>query len=154
MRDPRVTFVGPLQRYLMTYTAWSSHGPRIALAVSKISSTGASGLATFASTDGIEFGNVDDKDASLFRPLFPIHQAAELALLHRPLFPVPVLRKQPAALQPVTWILIGRASGFLTAKWHLIVSRFAPASLPFIIAWPPLYRLGNGSKSAAALHRS
>ena len=24
--DPRVTFVGPLQRYLMTYTAWSSTG--------------------------------------------------------------------------------------------------------------------------------
>ena|ERR1022692_2095186 len=33
--DPRVTFVGPLQRYLLTYTAWSSHGPRIALAVSE-----------------------------------------------------------------------------------------------------------------------
>src|ERR1035438_2329217 len=27
--DPRITFVEPLQRYLMTYTAWSSHGPQI-----------------------------------------------------------------------------------------------------------------------------
>src|ERR1035437_5057590 len=26
--DPRVTFIEPLQRYLMTYTAWSFHGPR------------------------------------------------------------------------------------------------------------------------------
>ena len=32
--DPRVTFLEPLQRYLMSYTAFSPHGPRIALAVS------------------------------------------------------------------------------------------------------------------------
>jgi hypothetical protein len=32
--DPRVTFVEPLQRYLMTYTAFSVRGPRIALATS------------------------------------------------------------------------------------------------------------------------
>jgi len=63
--DPRITFVEPLQRYLMTYTAWSSHGPRIAMAVSEdIIHWKRLGLATFASCDGIEFGNVDDKDAS------------------------------------------------------------------------------------------
>ena len=33
--DPRITFVEPLQRYLMTYTAFSSAGPRIALAISE-----------------------------------------------------------------------------------------------------------------------
>jgi hypothetical protein len=33
--DPRVTFVEPLQRYLMAYAAFSAHGPRIALAMSK-----------------------------------------------------------------------------------------------------------------------
>src|SRR5476649_2639104 len=33
--DPRVTFVEPLQRYVMTYTALSSRGPRIALALSQ-----------------------------------------------------------------------------------------------------------------------
>jgi predicted GH43/DUF377 family glycosyl hydrolase len=33
--DPRITFVEPLQRYVMTYTAFSPHGPRIALAQSK-----------------------------------------------------------------------------------------------------------------------
>ena len=31
--DPRITFVEPLQRYMMTYTAFSSQGPRIALAL-------------------------------------------------------------------------------------------------------------------------
>src|SRR5664280_601831 len=30
--DPRVTFVEPLKRYIMTYTAFSPRGPRIALA--------------------------------------------------------------------------------------------------------------------------
>src|ERR1700728_4554617 len=33
--DPRVTFVEPLGHYVMTYTAYSPHGPRIALAVSE-----------------------------------------------------------------------------------------------------------------------
>jgi predicted GH43/DUF377 family glycosyl hydrolase len=87
--DSRVTFVAPLQRYLMTYTAWSSHGPRIALAVSEdIFHWRRLGLATFASADGIEFGDVDDKDASLFPAVIPDPSGQpELALLHRPLFP-------------------------------------------------------------------
>jgi predicted GH43/DUF377 family glycosyl hydrolase len=33
--DPRVTFVEPLQRYIMSYMAFSPHGPRIALALSE-----------------------------------------------------------------------------------------------------------------------
>lgn len=33
--DPRVTFVEPIQRYVMTYTAHSPRGPRIAMAVSE-----------------------------------------------------------------------------------------------------------------------
>jgi predicted GH43/DUF377 family glycosyl hydrolase len=46
------------------------------------------GLATFASADGIEFGNVDDKDGSLFPAVIPDPSGQpELALLHRPLFP-------------------------------------------------------------------
>jgi predicted GH43/DUF377 family glycosyl hydrolase len=87
--DPRVTFVAPLQRYLMTYTAWSPFGPRIALAVSEdIFHWRRLGLATFASADGIEFGNVDDKDASLFPAVIPDPSGQpELAVLHRPLFP-------------------------------------------------------------------
>ena len=32
--DPRVTFFAPLDRYVMTYTAFSDRGPRVALAVS------------------------------------------------------------------------------------------------------------------------
>src|ERR1700689_1527507 len=32
--DPRITFVDPLKRYIMTYTAFSCQGPRIAFAQS------------------------------------------------------------------------------------------------------------------------
>ncbi len=87
--DPRVTFIEPLQRYLMTYTAWSFHGPRIALAVSEdLFHWKRLGLPTFASSDGIEFGNVDDKDASLFPAVIPDPSGQpELAMLHRSLFP-------------------------------------------------------------------
>ena len=31
--DPRITFIEPLRRYMMTYTAFSDRGPRIALAI-------------------------------------------------------------------------------------------------------------------------
>jgi len=100
--DPRVTFVAPLERYLMTYTAWSSLGPRIALAVSEdIFHWRRLGLANFASADGIDFGTVDDKDASLFPAVIPDpSEEPELALLHRPLFPG--TRPEETACSPAT----------------------------------------------------
>jgi predicted GH43/DUF377 family glycosyl hydrolase len=87
--DPRVTFVEPLQRYMMTYTAFSPHGPRIALALSQdLFHWQRLGLATFCPYDGIEFAGVDNKDASLFPVAIPNPSGQpELAMLHRPLFP-------------------------------------------------------------------
>jgi predicted GH43/DUF377 family glycosyl hydrolase len=87
--DPRITFVEPLQRYLMTYTALSPQGPRIALALSEdLLSWQRLGLATFAAYRGIEFGDVDNKDASLFPVAIPNPSGQpQLAILHRPLFP-------------------------------------------------------------------
>jgi predicted GH43/DUF377 family glycosyl hydrolase len=87
--DPRVTFVEPLQRYMMTYTALSPHGPRIALAQSQdLFHWQRLGLATFYPYDGIEFAGVDNKDASLFPVAVPNPSGQpELAMLHRPLFP-------------------------------------------------------------------
>jgi predicted GH43/DUF377 family glycosyl hydrolase len=87
--DPRITFVEPLHRYVMTYTALSPQGPRIALALSEdLFRWQRLGLATFAPYQGIEFGDVDNKDASLFPVAIsnPSGQP-ELAILHRPLFP-------------------------------------------------------------------
>ena len=87
--DPRITFVEPMQRYMMTYTALSSRGPRIALAASKdLFHWQRLGLATFAPRHRIEFSDVDDKDASLFPVTIPNPSGKpELAMLHRPLFP-------------------------------------------------------------------
>ena len=87
--DPRITFVEPLQRYMMTYTALSPRGPRIALAVSAdLFHWQRLGLATFTPYHGIEFSEVDNKDASLFPVAVPNpSRQPELAILHRPLFP-------------------------------------------------------------------
>ncbi len=87
--DARVTFVEPLQHYVMTYTAFSPSGPRIALAMSEdLFHWERIGLATFEPFQGIDFVNVDNKDASIFPVAIPNHAGKmQLALLHRPLFP-------------------------------------------------------------------
>jgi predicted GH43/DUF377 family glycosyl hydrolase len=87
--DPRITFVEPLQSYLMTYTAFSAQGPRIALARSTdLFHWQRLGLATFGVYHGMEIGDIDDKDASLFPIAIPNPSGKpELAMLHRPLFP-------------------------------------------------------------------
>ena len=86
--DPRITFVEPLQRYIMTYTAFSPIGPRIALAFSEdLLTWKRMGLAAFAPYNGIDFVHADNKDASLFPIAIPNHAGKlQLAMLHRPLF--------------------------------------------------------------------
>src|SRR5207244_7700509 len=87
--DPRITFVEPLQRYVMAYTALSPKGPRIALAISEdLFHWQRLGLATFRPYKGIEFDGVDDKDASVFPVAIPDPAGKPaMAILHRPLFP-------------------------------------------------------------------
>jgi predicted GH43/DUF377 family glycosyl hydrolase len=86
--DPRVTFVEPLKRYIMMYAAFSSRGPRIAMAESEdLFHWKRLGLATYAHWHGLELGDVDDKDASLFPVAIPNSSGhRELGMLHRPLF--------------------------------------------------------------------
>jgi predicted GH43/DUF377 family glycosyl hydrolase len=100
--DPRITFVEPLKRYLMTYAAFSARGPRIALAISEdLFHWQRLGLAKFGPYQGIEFDNVDDKDASLF-PVAISNPSGhpEMAILHRPLFPG--TRPEETACHPAT----------------------------------------------------
>jgi predicted GH43/DUF377 family glycosyl hydrolase len=88
--DARVTFVEPLASYVMTYTAFSPAGPRIALAISKdLFHWQRLGLVNFANYhDGRNPGGRDDKDASLFPVAIPNPSGRpEIAILHRPLFP-------------------------------------------------------------------
>ena len=87
--DPRITFVEPLRKYVMAYTAFSPSGPRIALAASEdLFSWRRLGLVTFGPYNGLDLDVVDNKDASVFPVAVPNPSGqAELALLHRPLFP-------------------------------------------------------------------
>jgi predicted GH43/DUF377 family glycosyl hydrolase len=87
--DPRVSFVEPLGHYVMTYTAHSPRGPRIALAISEdLFHWRRLGLATFEPYKGMEFDGVDNKDASVFPVAIPDPSGEPaLAVLHRPLFP-------------------------------------------------------------------
>ncbi len=87
--DPRITFMERFQRYLMTYTAHSPVGPRIAMAVSEdLFHWKRLGLATFEPFRSIDFVNVDNKDASLFPVAIPNHAGKmQMAIIHRPLFP-------------------------------------------------------------------
>ena len=87
--DPRITLVEPLRRYVMTYTAHSPNGPRIALAMSEdLFRWQRLGLATFQPYDGIEFEGVDNKDASVFPVAIPDPSGQpSMAILQRPLFP-------------------------------------------------------------------
>jgi predicted GH43/DUF377 family glycosyl hydrolase len=100
--DPRVVYVEPLRRYLMTYTAFSAKGPRIALAVSEdLFRWERLGLADFGPYRGIESAAVDDKDASLFPVAIPNPSGRpELAILHRPLFPA--TRPEETACHPAS----------------------------------------------------
>jgi predicted GH43/DUF377 family glycosyl hydrolase len=87
--DPRITFVEPLQRFVMAYAAFSPAGPRVAFAISKdLSHWKRLGLANFASYRNLDDVLVDDKDASLFPVTVPNHAGKmQMALIHRPLFP-------------------------------------------------------------------
>jgi predicted GH43/DUF377 family glycosyl hydrolase len=87
--DPRITYVEPLGHYVMTYTAFSPNGPRIAFAASEdLLHWERASLAAFAPYRGIDFVHVDNKDAVTFPVAVPNHAGKmQMALLHRPLFP-------------------------------------------------------------------
>ena len=87
--DPRVTFVEPLRRYIMTYTAHSAEGPRIALAISEdLLRWQRLGLVEFRPYEGIAFAGIDNKDASVFPVAIPDPSGQlSMAIVHRPFFP-------------------------------------------------------------------
>lgn len=87
--DPRVAFVEPLDHYVMTYTAFSRRGPRLAIAISHdLLRWTRVGLATFSDYRGIAFDGIDNKDGSVFPTLIPgVFGRPAVALVHRPLFP-------------------------------------------------------------------
>ncbi|MEO7212015.1 MAG: glycosidase [Mucilaginibacter sp.] len=87
--DARVTYVEPLQHYIMTYTAFGPDGPRIAVARSKdLFKWERLGLVKYLSYKHINFNGINNKDASIFPLSIPSpHGHPSIGMLHRPLFP-------------------------------------------------------------------
>jgi len=87
--DPRISYIAHLGRYVMSYTAFSPAGPRIAVAVSKdLFAWERLGMVQFSSTKSHDLNAVDNKDAVLFpSPIaHPRTGLPALALIHRPTF--------------------------------------------------------------------
>ncbi len=82
--DPRVTFVPRLDAYVMAYTAFGPHGPRIALAISTDAYAWKRlGLVQFADEP---LNHVPNKDAAFFpEPVLSPSGVLSFALYHRPM---------------------------------------------------------------------
>ena len=87
--DPRITFLEPFGRYVMTYTAFSAYGPRIAVATSRdLFTWERHGLVRFSPADSMDFNATDNKDAVIFPAILqdPRDGVPSVAMIHRPLF--------------------------------------------------------------------
>ncbi len=109
--DPRVTFVPQLDAYVMAYTAFGPHGPRIALALSPDGySWSRLGLLHFADD---ALNHVPNKDAAFFpEPVLSPSGIPSFALYHRPMLeaslngqaPIALIRSLPPEEREVTCI--------------------------------------------------
>lgn len=86
--DPRISFVRPLDLYVMTYTAYTVLGPRIALAMSKdLFSWQHLGLLRFAPSCPVDFNAYGNKDGLFFPEVVTDeHGRQSFALIHRPTY--------------------------------------------------------------------
>ncbi|HWP30677.1 MAG TPA: hypothetical protein VNK96_02985 [Fimbriimonadales bacterium] len=93
--DPRITYISRLEHYVMTYTALSAHGPRIAIAISEdLFHWEPMGLARFHPFRKINFAEIDNKDGVLFpEPVPGVTGKPSFAMIHRPHFPETQLAK-------------------------------------------------------------
>ncbi len=118
--DPRITFMERLQRYVMTYTALSPIGPRIALAVSEdLLHWRRLGLETFEAYLGIDFAHVDNNDASVFPVAIPNHagKCRWRSCIVRYSRAV-ARRRPPASRSRASWTSTTRAFGFPIVLWR------------------------------------
>jgi predicted GH43/DUF377 family glycosyl hydrolase len=85
--DPRITFLPALDRYVMTYTGYGQQGPRVAIALSAdLFQWERLGMASFGEQDGVDFAELDNKDAFFFPdPVIAPDGAVSFACLHRPM---------------------------------------------------------------------
>jgi predicted GH43/DUF377 family glycosyl hydrolase len=155
VEDPRVTYVRPLDRYVMTYTAYTPHHPRIALAVSQDLVTWERlGPLHYAPERGTpDLNRHGNKDGVIFPDL--VHDPdgrPALALLHRPTYAVrhsptgPIVTMGPGGTETdeyiwISFISLERVQGDLGSLTHVHGHRqvMKPRA-----AWECL-KVGNGA---------
>ncbi len=89
VEDPRVTYVQPLRLYVMTYTAYTPHHPRIALAVSRdLEEWRRLGpLRYHTGPDEFDLNTCGNKDGLVFPDLVEDPKGRpSIAVLHRPTY--------------------------------------------------------------------
>lgn len=102
VEDPRLVYVEPLQRYVMSYTAFGPLGPRIALAISEdLMKWERLGPVVFAFQNEwqMDFNLYSNKDAIIFPELVtdPLGRPA-IAMLHRPTYDIHTFLQLPGIL--------------------------------------------------------
>ena len=155
--DPRISYVEPLHRYVMTYTAFSPLGPRIALALSEdLFHWQRVGSRPFPRITASRWETLMTKMPVFFPSpsLIPPVSRNWPCSTDR-FFLALVRRKPPATPHPVRWISIGKASGFPTAQqYRKAMNPITSAGLPLFTGWRLRCHPGSGSKSEAVLRPS
>ena len=108
--DPRVVYVAALGCYVMTYTAWSDDGPRVAVAVSDdLRRWQRLGLLDFDPDPdpvyGVDFHAFNNKDGAFFpEPITAPDGSMALGILHRPVYDRYDMPKGVADPRPSIWL--------------------------------------------------
>jgi beta-1,2-mannobiose phosphorylase / 1,2-beta-oligomannan phosphorylase len=87
VEDPRITYIQPLEQYVMTYTASVPGHPRIALAVSRdlVEWTRLGPLRYALGPAGADLNRCGNKDGVIFPEVVPDpHGRPSIAIVHRP----------------------------------------------------------------------
>ncbi len=147
--DPRVTFIPRLDAYVMAYTAFGPHGPRIALAISPDGyGWERLGLVRFADEP---LNHVPNKDAAFFpEPVRSPGGVASFAMYHRPMLresvngqvPIPLILSLPPEKRETTCIAYVPVTDVLRDVRALCEARESADVLPIGETWG---RLKNGA---------
>jgi predicted GH43/DUF377 family glycosyl hydrolase len=147
--DPRVTFVPQLDAYVMAYTAFGPHGPRIALATSPDAYAWKRiGLVHFADEP---LNHVPNKDAAFFpEPVLSPSGVFSFAMYHRPMLrasfngqaPIGLILSLPPEEREVTCIAYVPVAAVLRDIGALRIIAESVRVLPVGDTWG---RLKNGA---------
>ena len=147
--DPRVTFIPKLDTYVMAYTAFGPHGPRIALARSDDAYSWIRlGLVHF---DDEALNHVPNKDAAFFpEPVLSPGGVLSFAMYHRPMLhesvngqaPIGLILSLPPEKREVTCLAYVPVSDALRDVQALCRVRESVQAVPVGETWG---RLKNGA---------